>query len=75
MYMSSPQKINDHSFWAGGPGKDMVMPDGVKTKSVPNADGAGGMDRYEDTNEAIVAAQKMGKAKAEAHKMKPNYRN
>lgn len=73
--MAGGQKINDRSFWAGGPGKDMVMPDGVHTKSVPNSSGAMGLDRYEDTNESIVEAQNKTKAKMRSYDTKPNYRN
>lgn len=68
--------INDHSFWAGKAGKDMVMPQGVHTKSERSAEGAGEIGKYEDTTEAIHASQKESAKKAKAHPMKqPNYRN
>ena len=72
----SGQKINDHSSWMGSAGKDMVMPQGVKTKSYSSAEGAGELGKYEDTTEAIRASQEASKSKAKAHPMKqPNYRN
>jgi hypothetical protein len=68
--------INDHKFWAGGPGKDMVLPDGGgKTKTVESADGAGALGHYEDTNETIVSQQRMGEKKLRSHPHKTGYRN
>lgn len=70
------QKINDHSFWAGGKSKDSVLPMGVKFKHESSAEGAGAVMKYEDTTEAIRASQVEGEKKAKAHPMKqPNYRN
>ena len=72
---SGGQKIDDHSFWAGGPGKDMVMPQGVHTKNEHSAEGAGHEMNYEDTTEAIKMQQDLGKKKAMGHPTKNTYRN
>lgn len=69
------QKINDHSFWAGGKSKDSVFPKGVHTKNMSSAEGAGKEMDYEDTSEKIKSQQEMGVAKAKAHQMKAGYRN
>lgn len=71
----SGRKINDHSFWAGGAGKNMVMPQGVHTKSESSAEGAGGLGKYEDTTEEIRSQQEMGIRKAKGHSQKPLHRN
>ncbi len=73
--MSGGRKIDDHSFWAGKAGKDMVMPQGVHTKSESSAEDAGAVMRYEDTTEAIKSQQNENAKKAKAHPLKPNYRN
>jgi len=74
--MAGGQRIDDHSFWAGGKGKDSVFPDGPhKTKAESSAEGAGELLQYEDTTEAIKRQQMMGDAKAKAHKQKPLHRN
>jgi len=71
----SGRKINDHSFWAGGPGKDSVLPDGPhKVKAETSAEGAGSISKYEDTTEAIRAQQVMGDKKVKSHPMKAGYR-
>ena len=73
---SGGQRIDDHSFWAGKAGKDMVMPQGVHTKNESTAEGAGSVLKYEDTTEAIRATQVEGEKKVKAHPMKqPGYRN
>lgn len=75
--MSGGQRIDDHSFWAGSKGKDSVFPDGPhKTKTESSAEGAGSETKYQDTTEAIRAAQVEGTRKAKAHQGKlPQYRN
>ena len=70
----SGQKINDHSFWAGGAGKNMVLPQGVHSKNESSADGAGELSRYEDTSEAVKAQQVISKGKVKSHPMKPHFR-
>lgn len=73
----SGKRIDDHSFWAGGPGKHSVMPDGPhKCKAEMTADGSGhiGME-YSDTTEMIRRDQMMGNGKIKSHKMKPGYRH
>lgn len=72
---SGGQRIDNHSFWAGKAGKDMVMPQGVHTKSESSAEGAGSEMDYEDTTEKIKSQQVAGVGKAKAHPMKPGYRN
>lgn len=71
------QRIDDHSFWAGGKGKASVFPDGPhKVKMESSAEGAGAVSHYEDTTEAIKAGQVAGAGKIKARPMKePNYRN
>lgn len=71
----SGKKIDDHSFWAGGAGKNMVMPQGVHTKSESSADGDGGLSKYEDTTETIKAQQEMGVKKVRNNPTKSLYRN
>jgi len=68
------RKIDDHSFWAGGKGKNAVLPDGVHTKSESSAEGEGHLSNYEDTTEAIKKQQMMNKSKIAGHKMKEGYR-
>lgn len=72
---SGGQRIDDRSFWAGGPGKDSVLPDGVHNKSESSAMGAGSLARYEDTTETIKAQQVEGVRQVKARPLKPNYRN
>jgi hypothetical protein len=69
------QKIDDHSFWAGGKSKGSVFPEGAKVKEYNSAEGAGGVMKYEDTTEEIKAQQEKGISQAKKHPMKPNYRN
>ncbi len=72
---SGGQRIDDHSFWAGKAGKDMVMPQGVHTKSESSAEGAGSEMDYEDTTEKVKSQQQMGVGKIKSHPMKPLHRN
>ena len=74
-FKSGGQRIDDHSFWAGKAGKDMVMPQGVHTKSESSAQGDGSLPKYEDTTEAIRASQVEGVKQAKSKPMKANYRN
>ena len=70
------RKIDDHSFWAGGPGKNSVLPDGPhKTKPEHSAVGAGGLSHYEDTTETIKSQQDMSIKKVHSHPQKAGYRN
>ena len=69
------QRIDDHKSWMGGPSKASVFPEGVKTKREMSAEGAGELNRYEDTTEAIKSSQDEGMRKAKAHPLKTNYRN
>ena len=69
------QAIDDHSFWAGGASKGSVFPEGVHTKDYSSAEGAGELPKYEDTSEAIKAAQEEGKRKVKANPVKTGYRN
>lgn len=73
--MAGGQKIDDHSFWAGSKSKDSVFPKGVHTKDESSAEGAGSVMKYEDTTEAIKAAQVESKKKVHSHPSKPMYRN
>lgn len=74
--VSGGQRIDDHSFWAGGKSKGSVFPEGAKTKDESSAEGAGSLPRYEDTTERIKAAQVEGVRKIKGHQGKlPQYRN
>ena len=72
---SGGRRIDDHSFWAGKAGKDMVMPQGVHTKSESSAEGAGSEMDYEDTTEKVRAQQVEGVKQIKSKPMKPLYRN
>lgn len=74
---SGGQRIDDHSSWMGGKGKDSVFPDGPhKTKSESSAEGAGSLMKYEDTTEAIKKTQVEQVKQAKSRPMKqPGYRN
>lgn len=72
---SGGQRIDDHSFWAGGKGKDSVFPDGPhKTKDESSANHAGSEMDYEDTTEKIRAQQNIGAGKIKGHAQKPLHR-
>lgn len=70
----SGQRIDDHSFWAGRPGKDSRFPDGAKTKDESSAEGAGRVMRYEDTTEAIKSVQTESVKHLKGRPLKPGYR-
>lgn len=74
---SGGQRIDDHSFWAGGKGKASVFPDGPhKEKMESSADGVGNLPKYEDTTEAIRATQVESNKQVKTKPMKqPGYRN
>jgi len=67
------QRIDDHSFWAGGKSEGSVFPKGVHLKAESSAEGAGKVSKYEDTTEAIRGVQKAGESKVNAHKQKDGY--
>lgn len=72
----SGRRIDDHSFWAGGKGKDSVFPDGPhKCKVESSAEGFGSLSHYEDTTEAIKSTQVAAKGKVHSHPHKPGTRN
>jgi hypothetical protein len=73
--VSGGQRIDDHSFWAGGASKGSPFPDGNKVKTYSSAEGAGSLSPYEDTTEAIKKQQDMGISKAKAYKQKEHYKN
>lgn len=71
----SGRKIDDHSFWAGGPSKGSPLPDGgAKVKHESSAEGFGNLGKYEDTTEAIKSQQMMNKSKVHGHPHKPGTR-
>lgn len=76
-FPSGGQKIDDMSFWAGKGSPGSVFPDGPhKVKMESSAEGAGNVIKYQDTTEAIRAAQVEGAKKVRARPMKePGYRN
>lgn len=67
--------INDHSFWAGSKSRGSVFPEGAKVKEESSAEGAGAVDRYEDTTQAIKGCQEMGDKKVKSHMPKSGYRH
>lgn len=71
----SGRKINDHGFWAGKAGKDMVMPQGVHTKDESSSEGFGALSHYEDTTETIKSQQEMNKKKVHGHPQKSGHKN
>ena len=72
----SGKRIDDHSNWIGGKGKNSVLPDGPhKTKTESSSEGFGGLMHYEDTTEAIKATQEMAKRKVHSHPHKAGTRN
>lgn len=73
--MSGGKRIDDHSFFAGGKSKGSVFPEGIHTKDESSAEGAGELNKYEDTSSAIRASQETSKRKVMAHASKPEYRN
>jgi hypothetical protein len=74
--MAGGKRIDDHSSWMGGPGKNAVFPDGPhKTKVETSAEGAGHEADYEDTTEKVRAQQVAGANKIKDRPMKPLYRN
>lgn len=74
--MKGGQRIDDHSFWAGGKSKGSPFPDGGhKLKDESSAEGAGHLDKYQDTTEAIKGAQVDAKVKVKAHPLKGYNRN
>jgi hypothetical protein len=74
-FKSGGQRIDDHSFWAGGASKESPMPMQSKMKQETSALGAGSVSRYEDTTETIKSQQVEGASKVKARPLKANYRN
>ena len=75
-FSSGGQRIDDHSWWAGKPGKDSRFPDGPhKTKDESSAQGAGSLPRYQDTTEEIKKSQSHAQGKIKGRPMKDNDRN
>ena len=73
--MSGGQRIDNHSFWAGGRSKGSVFPEGAKVQNHPDDGHDGHLSYYEDTDSAIRSQQEMNKKKAKSDNMKPGYRN
>lgn len=71
--MAGGQKINDHSFYAGKGGKDSVLPNGVHTKTYTSTEGAGELNSYQDTTEAIKAKQEISKGKVKSYPANPQF--
>lgn len=69
------QRIDDHGFWAGRGDKGSVFPDGVHTKSMDSAEGAGEVDRYRDTEDEVLRTQEDGERKIDSHRQKDHYRH
>jgi hypothetical protein len=73
--MSGGQRIDDHSFWAGGRSKGSIFPEGAKVKEQNDSEGSGAVSKYEDTSEAIHGTQMEAKRKVAKHASKFDYRN
>jgi len=70
------RRIDDHSFWAGGKGKNTVFPDGpYKTKEEHSDGHSGELSHYEDTTEAIAEQQMLGEKKVRGLPRKETFRN
>ena len=69
------QRIDDQGSWIGKGSNGTVFPMGVKIKNESSAEGAGALNKYEDTTEAIKSQQMAGKAKVASHPLKAGYRN
>lgn len=63
----SGRKISDHGSWVGKGSNGVVFPSGAKMKQESSAEGAGALNRYEDTTETIKAQQNMGIGKVKSH--------
>ena len=73
---SGGMKIDNHTFFGGGPTSDSVLAKGSKSKMVPSCEGGGSLMKYEDTNERIVGTQNDGVKKIKSHQGRlPEYRN
>lgn len=73
---SGGQRIDDHSFWAGGRSKDSVFPDGPhKCKDYSSAEGSGSLMKYEQTSEDIKGVQTMQNGKIKSRPLKSGTRN
>lgn len=68
------QRIDDHSFWAGGRSKGSVFPEGAKIKSISEQEGAGSVMRYEDTQEAVKHVQSESVKQLKNRPLKTGYR-
>jgi hypothetical protein len=71
----SGRRIDDHKVWMGAPGKNMVLPDGAKTKGESSATGFGELGLYEDTTEAIKTQQEMNRKQVHSDPRKNYHRN
>ena len=72
--MVGGQRIDDHSFWAGGRSQGSVFPEQAKTKHIADDGHDGHLSHYEDTQEAIKHQQEMNVKKAKGHAQKPGFR-
>lgn len=70
------QRMDDHGSWIGSRPKHSVFPEGpYKVKHEMSAEGAGSVQSYADTTEAIKSQQEMGIRKAKRHSQKMGHRN
>lgn len=72
--MSGGQKINDHGSWIGKSPKGVPLPLGSKMKEESSAEGAGKLNKYEDTTQAIKSVQEKGDSQIKRHPLKDGYR-
>lgn len=73
--MARPQRIDDHSFWAGKGPEGQPLPLEAKMKSYNSADGAGSLSSYEDSENAIQNMQERGISKAKKYAQPTGDRN
>lgn len=69
------RRIDDHSFWAGKGSESSVLPMESKMKRLDEAEGAGDLRRYNDTEERILGMQEENERKIDSHGMKDHARN
>jgi len=69
------RKIDDHANWIGGKSKASVFPEGVHIKNESSAEGAGRLNRYEDTTEEIHASQVKSESIVKKHDIKDSFKH
>lgn len=68
------RSIEDRSFWAGSGGREGPFPMNSKIRSMDSGEGAGELERYEDTEEDIKRSQDLARSKIKSNKAREDYR-